>query len=532
MPKSISEKIKTFLVKIIGYFSPVAKSPEEELGELFEDVQRKRIYQDGKTFVDLIPKKRLQAILQEYKLQRDDPHFNLQEFVNRHFYAFDKRETSFTTDQSKTMRQHINDLWPELERSNQKDRGSLMALPYRYIVPGGRFNEQFYWDSYFTMLGLAADGRWRNVEGMIHNFAHMIRKVGFIPTANRTYFLSRSQPPFFSHMIELLEGHRGKSALVRYLPYLVAEHNFWMKGLSSLSGTEHNAYRRVVEMPSGLLLNRYYDNKTTPRPESLEEDVSTAEGTIERDSERLFLHLRAAAESGWDFSARWFLEPTNLKSIHTADIIPVDLNCLLYHLEKTIARGHRSLNRKKSAKRYEILAERRVQAIMKYCWDDEQACFVDFNFHHGKPTGVLSLAMVFPLYVGIATDEQAAKVAERLERDFLKLGGLVTTLQESSQQWDYPNGWAPLHWVTIEGLRRYGFDELAETIKQRWLKTQETIFRTSGKMVEKYNVVDEANGLGGGGEYPLQDGFGWTNGVAAALLKEDEKEDEGAKVLA
>ncbi len=516
------DRLKTWIVKTFGYVSPVTKSPDEGLGELFEDVQRQRIYGDGKTFVDLIPKERMSAIREEYKLEKKDPHFDLREFVGRHFYAFDNRAPLFTTDPSKTMSQHIADLWPILERHSHKDRGSLVALPHNYIVPGGRFNEQFYWDSYFIMLGLAAGGRWRGIEEMIRNFAHMIRKFGFIPTANRTYFLSRSQPPFFSHMIELLESHKGSPVLIRYLPYLVAEHNFWMKGVKDISGTEHNALRRVVEMPSGLLLNRYYDNKTTPRPESLHEDVSAAASSNGREAGRLFLHLRAAAESGWDFSSRWFTDPTDISSIHTADIIPIDLNCLLYHLETTIARGYHVTKKHGAAKRYEQRAERRVQAIMKYCWSDELACFVDYNFHEGRSTGVKSLAMAFPLYVGLATHEQAANVAEHLQRDFLKAGGLVSTLETNGQQWDSPNGWAPLHWVVIRGLRRYGYTALADEIKRRWLATNQKVFSEAGKMVEKYNVVD-GDGLGGGGEYPLQDGFGWTNGVAEALIAEDDE---------
>lgn len=518
--KTATDRLKTNIVKVVGYFLPVSKSPDEGLGELFEAVQRQRVYGDGKTFVDLIPKKRTQAIRQEYNLQRKDPEFDLQDFLNRHFYAFDTNKPVFTTDPTKPMRAHIADLWPVLERYSRKNKGSLVAVPYRYTVPGGRFNEQFYWDSYFIMLGLAADDRWGDINGMVHNFTHLIRKVGFIPTANRTYFLSRSQPPFFSHMIELLEGRHGKHVLLRYLPYMIAEHNFWMKGVSRVKGAEHSAYRRVVEMPDGTFLNRYYDNRTTPRPESLDEDVSTAEASIERDSDRLFLHLRAAAESGWDFSSRWFSDAQDIRTIHTADIIPVDLNALLYHLETTIARASRVTKRYHAAERYELRARRRAAAIARYCWDEQAGCFVDYNFHLGQPTGVLSLAMAFPLYVGCATVEQAASTAQVIEREFLKPGGLVSTLVDNGQQWDAPNGWAPLHWVVIQGLRRYGHNELADEIKKRWLRTNEAVFRATGKMVEKYNVVDEGQ-LGGGGEYPLQDGFGWTNGVAAALLDEE-----------
>lgn len=511
---------KTSVVKTAGHVKRVAKSPDEGLGELFSDVQERQVYQDGKTFVDLIPRRRMKQIQQEYLLERKDPNFDLHEFVNRHFYEFERGASVYSTKPDITMRHHIAELWQVLERRNRKDRGSLIAVPHKYVVPGGRFSEQFYWDSYFIMLGLAADNKWDVIEGMMKNYAFMIRKFGFIPTANRTYFLSRSQPPFFSHMVKLLARHKGRLVLIEYLPYLVAEHKFWMRGKISLRKTSHQAFRRVVEMPNGIPLNRYYDDKVTPRPESLREDILTAQGAADREPDRLFLHLRAAAESGWDFSSRWFLHPGEIGSIHTTDIIPVDLNSLMYHLEQTIAEGYRLLKNTSASRRYALYAERRARAIAEYCWDDDQKFFVDYNFHQKKSTNVLSLAAVFPLYTKIATTKQAAAVADRLRRDFLYQGGLIATLNDNGQQWDSPNGWAPLQWAAIQGLRNYGHHALADEIKRRWLAVNEKVFVAEGKMIEKYDVVGES-GLGGGGEYQLQDGFGWTNGVAAALLDEN-----------
>lgn len=191
----------------------------------------------------------------------------------------------------------------------------------------------------------------------------------------------------------------------------------------------------------------------------------------------------------------------------------------MYQLEQTIAEAYRLLRNTVASRRFSLYAERRARAIAEYCWDDDERFFVDYNFHHNASTQVLSLAGVFPLYARIATTKQARAVAERLERDFLKSGGLVSTLHENGQQWDSPNGWAPLQWVAVQGLRNYGYHALADEIKQRWLRVNEKVFREKGKMIEKYNVLDES-GLGGGGEYPLQDGFGWTNGVAAAFLDE------------
>ena len=520
-----TDHIKTSLVKTTGMLLKIrdGKSPDELLGDLFLDVQKNQIYPDGKTFVDLVPKKRIKSIQDEYRLLKQDPHFDLREFVGRHFYdlsATIHKKAPFKIAADETIDSHIDRLWSHLERRNRVNRGSLIALPHKYIVPGGRFNEQFYWDSYFIMLGLAAEGKWDILEGMVKNFAHMIRKYGYIPTGNRTYFLSRSQPPFFALMVRLLAKHKGKKILRDYLPLMMQEYRFWMKGTKKLRETEHKAYRRVTQMPNGAFMNRYYDNKVTPRPESLREDNETAETAATRAPDRLFLHLRAAAESGWDFSARWLYDHNDLRTIHTADIIPVDLNSLLYTLEDTIAEAHHILLQPLWGKWYRRRAEKRKAAIQEYMWDEKVGMFVDYNFHHHVPSDFLSLAGVFPLYAGIATQEQAAMVADRIEKDFLKSGGVVTTLVETGQQWDRPNGWAPLQWITIQGLRRYGFDALAETISERWSGVVDGVYAESHRLVEKYNVIG-GNGLGGGGEYVLQDGFGWTNGVYSALHCKD-----------
>ena len=519
--KVVTDSVKSSLVSATGILLKSRKGIDEQLGDLLLDVQHERIYADGKTFVDLVPSHRLESIVEEYKLLKKDPNFDLRIFISRHFYdaAEGDHQHSYKSNPEHTPLEHIDELWTSLERKNRKARGSLTALPYRYIVPGGRFNEQFYWDTYFIMLGLASSNKWTMIEDMMKNFSFQIRTYGYIPTANRSYFLSRSQPPFFSHMVRLLASHKGKRVLREYLPYLTAEYRFWMRGRSKLSETEYRSYRRVVEMPTKELMNRYYDNKTTPRPESMREDMETAEFSGRADPDRLYLHLRAAAESGWDFSSRWFSDPLDIKTIHTADIIPVDLNCLLYHLEETIADAYRASFNVVKARQFRVKARQRQRVIHEYLWSESEGFFKDYNFHKGNHTSVNSLAGVFPLYVGIATQEQADKVATVLRKDFLRPGGLVTTLVENGQQWDAPNGWAPLEWVAIEGLRRYGHDDLADEISRRWLELNERTYALSHKFVEKYNV-ETVDGAASGGEYVLQDGFGWTNGVYEALKRQ------------
>jgi alpha,alpha-trehalase len=523
-----SDKVKTAVVHATGPITRTNKSPDESMGGFFDDVQRQRVYPDGKTFVDMVPRKRTKALAKEYQVRSGDPNFSLHEFVDQHFYEFHPhKHHSYTPDEHTSTREHITNLWPLLKRRNRKNRGSLVALPYEYVVPGGRFSEQFYWDSYFIMLGLAADNEWSLVQGMMRNYAYMLRKFGLIPTANRTYFLSRSQPPFFALMVKLLAQHRGRTrTYAEYLPSLLAEYRFWMKGRKTAGDRpDHAAYARVVRMPNGTILNRYYDDKTTPRPESRREDLETAEHAKTSDKNKLFLDLRAGAESGWDFSSRWFRDASTIESIHTTDMAAVDLNSLLYILELTIAEAYTLIKQPLLAKRFRSSAEHRAESVRRYCWDESRGFFVDYNFRRGDVSDKLTLAGVFPLYAKIATAEQAAAVAKHIKERFLCEGGLVTTLANNGQQWDSPNGWAPLQWIAIQGLREYGYHELADEIRRRWLATCDAVYASSRKLVEKYDVVSAS--AGGGGEYPLQDGFGWTNGVYAALY--DEKESAHGK---
>lgn len=516
-----SDKIKTAVVHTAGSLTPVSKSPDEAMRELFDAVQSQYVYPDSKTFVDLVPRGRMRSLLREFMAERQAEDFDIHAFVEEHFYEFRPPQVAtYSPTETTTAREHIRNLWPILTRRNRKNRGSLIALPYEYVVPGGRFVEQFYWDTYFIMLGLAADEEWSLIHGMMRNYSHMLRKFGMIPTANRTYFLSRSQPPFFALMVKLLAQHRGRTrTYAEFLPSLLTEYRFWMKGRRMVSErADYVAYARVVCTANGEILNRYFDNKQTPRPESSREDLETAARASKKDSNEVFLDLRAGAESGWDFSSRWFQHEKDIQTVHTTDIVPVDLNCLLYQLEQTIAEAYTLIKQPLLAKRFRVAAERRAALIRKHCWNEREQFFTDYNFRTKRKTDRLTLAGVFPLYAKVATTEQAAAVAQKLEAQFLKKGGLVTTLSDNGQQWDSPNGWAPLQWIAIQGLREYGYHTLANEIRDRWLASNEAVFATERKMVEKYDVVTA--GLGGGGEYALQDGFGWTNGVYAALKDE------------
>ena len=324
-------------------------------------------------------------------------------------------------------------------------------------------------------------------------------------------------PPFFALMVDLLSESKGESILVQYLEALELEHQFWMTGQGEL--TESNrAVKRVVRMDDGSLLNRYFDNIPDPRAEMYQDDV---ELIAEKGDEgrKTLLDIRAACESGWDFSSRWCQDPGSLESIRTTDLVQVDLNCLLYFLESLIAKANRVKGLAAEADRYEALAEQRKTAIQKYFWNESLGTYTDHLWTKGTQTDSIHSAACYPLYFKIADEAQAKSVSEVAERYLVKDGGILTTNFESGQQWDFPNGWAPLQWMAIQGLRNYDINELAETIKDRWTALNIKVFKNTGKLMEKYNVVD-INLLSGGGEYPVQDGFGWTNGVLLKLLSE------------
>lgn len=494
---------------------PSGKSPDEGLGDLFRLIQISNVYRDGKTFVDLVPLSSTKAIVKQYRQASQQPGFDLRQFAAQHFAAITAASHKEKLPHYDSPDHYIHDMWDILTRTNDEKTGTLLPLPRPYVVPGGRFSEQYYWDTYFTMLGLEATGRSDLTDHMIHNFQHCFTKFGFIPTANRTYYLSRSQPPFFLHMLELVAQRKGrKRTLVTHLPYLMLEYAYWTKDEPRLLSRAHNRYRRLVRMPDGSLLSRYYDKKSSPRPEMLRDDLAVAQTAA--DQEHLFRSLRAAAESGWDFSSRWFKDRQHLATIHTIDIVPIDLNCLLYQLELGIAETSRVMLQLPIAALYEKKAAKRRAAINAFMWNEAQGYYFDWDSSAQSQTTVWSLAGSMPLYAGIASHAQAKQVAATIREKFLCPGGVVATLHATGQQWDYPNSWAPLVWLTIVGLRRYGYHDLADEIKHRWIRTNEAVFARTNCFVEKYDVVHPDN-LASGGEYDLQDGFGWSNGVYAAL---------------
>ncbi|WP_313177169.1 alpha,alpha-trehalase TreA [Stenotrophomonas sp.] len=490
--------------------------PDQQLGPLFQQVQRAHLFADQKTFADAVLRQPAATVLADWQTAQQQPGYTLRDFVATRFDV-PGDAPAYVPPSGETLRAHIEGLWPVLQRhtANVDPHGSLLPLPHPYVVPGGRFREVYYWDSYFTLLGLASSQRWQQVRDMVDNFAWQLDQYGHIPNGNRSYYLSRSQPPFFSLMVELLASHEGDDAYRRYLPQLRIEHAFWMHGAEGLAPGQ--ARERVVRLADGQLLNRYWDARAVPRTESWTDDLATAAQASQRAPSQVYRDLRAGAESGWDFSSRWLDDPAQLSSIRTTSIVPVDLNSLLFQLEQTLARASTASGARDDARRFQQLAASRRAAINTQLWDARQGYYVDRDLDSGQQRPALTAATLFPMWLKIADPAQARRTATAVEAGLLRSGGLLTTQRDTGQQWDAPNGWAPLQWVAVDGLQQYGQQALARKLGVRFLRTVQSVYDRDGKLVEKYVVDGSASG-GGGGEYPLQDGFGWSNGVTLALL--------------
>lgn len=485
-------------------------------GELFEKIQQEAVFPDAKTFVDSVCLIEPEEIIRLYDDQKNDPGFDLKNFILTYFFI-PEPAVATASPHSLSLKDYINHMWDVLTRTpdDQKPFSTRIPLPYEYIVPGGRFRESYYWDTFFTCLGLVASHREQMVKDMCDNFAYLIETYGHIPNGNRIYYLSRSQPPVFILMVELLTKHNPE-IWKNYYTAIEKEYHYWMNGESEVTIEEANNH--VVKVSEKIVVNRYYDELDIPRPESYQTDISFGKALPGNNKHLFYRHVRAAAESGWDFSSRWFTNPNDRTTIITTDIIPIDLNCLLYLTELKLSEWHNTLGNYDSSVSYSLRAHTRKMFVQQYLWSEEHSMYFDYNHIEKIQTSCWSLACVLPLFAGIATQKQAAVIADHLEKKFLKSGGLVTTLNTTHEQWDAPNGWPPLHWLTVKGLENYGYNTLASEIIKRFIQTVEYQFMKTGTLLEKYNV-ENIEQIARGGDYPVQPGFGWTNGIVLDFLQ-------------
>lgn len=398
-------------------------------------------------------------------------------------------------DDVQKAREYIREYWGRLERFHPKDDENLVGLPKPFLVPSFEeghefdYNELYYWDSYFMVQGLMDAEHKELVMGILDDLVYLFGRFRIIPNASRLYLTSRSQPPFLTSFIRDVYDAYGLD-----MPWLdkmmaVAEkeyHTVWM-------GTRKPHARQVYKG-----LSRYYDFN--------------------------YIHDIAETESGWDMTPRFGRKALNF--------LPADLNSLLYKYEMDLAWYYRLKDDLRTAAKWEVAAKYRKTVMDGLMWSNLRGMYYDYDFKKEKRGTVSSLAGLYPLWAGMVDDKQAEQMVKALRR-FEHRGGLATTDGQPLNQvvpgvtmpggvpvqWAYPNGWAPLHFLIIKGLQRYGYHEDARRIAMKWLKNNLDWYNKHGVFLEKYNVVQPdkppVKGL-----YPSQMGFGWTNAVFERLCQE------------
>ena len=512
-------------------------------GDLLHTVQMARIFNDSKTFVDM----RLQSdeadVLQAFKALGPSANISKEQvikFVNENFHLvghdlqqwtpLDWRENPAFIDHIKdknlkTFASKLNELWKKLGRKITDEarmnpaRSSLILVANPFVVPGGRFREYYYWDSYWVVNGLLVCGMKDTVKGMIDNFIQLVNTFGFVPNGGRIYYTNRSQPPFLIPIVDLYLNKTGDVDYVKsILNALEKEYTFWRKN------------RTVeVELSSGKYkLSIYAANMNTPRPESYYEDIHTAQEVPEDARSTLFQDIASAAESGWDFSTRWFnhtdYKRGSLSSTRTRQIIPTDLNSILYACENLLEKFFRMTGNTAKADEYKSFSEARAAAIEAVLWD-EKGLWLDYDRQLKKRRGDFYASSVVPLWVGVIRGNITREMIVLRTLKRLRVldypGGLPTSLFSSGQQWDFPNAWPPLQHMLIAGLAESNGERMKQealNFAQKWITTNYKAWRATSHMFEKFNVSVQG-APGGGGEYDIQVGFGWTNGVILDLLQ-------------
>lgn len=380
-------------------------------------------------------------------------------------------------------RDYIREFWTRLERFHPKDDESLLGLPKPYLVPsyeegaGFDYNELYYWDSFFMVQGMLDEPHKALVTGILEDLMSLVTRFKIIPNGSRTFLMGRSQPPFLTTFIYDV-----------YNTYDLDKK--WLAEAMEIAKQEYTAVWQGTKKPNERLvykgLSRYYDIN--------------------------YLHDLAEAESGWDMTPRFNRRALNY--------LPVDLNALLYKYEMDFARAARLLDNRREAAKWEQLAQQRKATMDELMWDRMRGLYYDYNYVKEKRSNVSSLAAYFPMWAGMVTEKQAAQLVKSL-RKFENKGGLATTDAlplgqyvpgSMPVQWAFPNGWAPLHFIVVEGLLRYGYHEDAKRIAMKWLHTNLDWFNEHHVFLEKYNVVNPDKPPQKG-VYPSQTGFGWTNAV-------------------
>jgi alpha,alpha-trehalase len=411
----------------------------------------------------------------------------------------------------------------------------LLYLPRPYVVPGGRFNEMYGWDSFFIQMGLLRDGELDLARDMANNLLYEVREYGKVLNANRTYYLTRSQPPFLTPMIlAVYQRTQDRKWLEDSLPWIEKYYRFWTSEPHLTAETGLSRYFDTGDGPAPEVLESEHDKhgkadyelvRTYFRSHKVPDyDVSQYFNAADGQFTALFYKGdRSMRESGFDPSNRF--GPFSIDIIHYN---PVCLNSLLYLMEVQIAEIHSLLDRGTEAGVWRKRAQERAELINRLLWDPETGLYCDYNLIQKRVRRYPFLTTFYPLWTGIASQGQAAHVVGNLNR-FERAGGLQTSEFKSGDQWDAPFGWAPLQWIAVQGLRRYGYQTEADRISKNFLSMVQQEFQRHHDLEEKYDVVRRTEDVKSRlrfGYDSNEAGFGWTNAVFTALLDELSPKDQ------
>ncbi len=399
-----------------------------------------------------------------------------------------------------TLFNYIEKTWVDLIRKTpKKTKSTLIPLPNPMMIPGSRFKESYYWDSFFAMPTLLKTGRSNIVKMTIDNFLFLVKKYGFVPNGNREYYLSRSQPPFLSQMIRLYIEHQALAA-----PLDVKTMEWLRKKAYPLVKAEYQKFwmNPKTRYDIKTALNHHYDDLNTPRPERHSTDADEVLAKTFRDA-------RAEAESGKDFTDAFGGEATQVAGVL--------LNSVLFQVEHDLLWMARLLDKADDARHFEQAAEKRKLSMNTYLWDEKQGGYFDFNLRSNQKGNVLTADIYAPMYVGAASPEQARSLLALLPM-LERKGGIASSNISSGKQWDFPYGWAPHHFMSISGLLKYGYINDATRLGEKWVESNLRIYEASTKLIEKIDVVTGSLPEERGDKYPTQEGFLWTNGVVAWVL--------------
>ncbi|KAF5270983.1 hypothetical protein FQA39_LY18856 [Lamprigera yunnana] len=528
-------------------FPSSCDSPVYCYGDLLHTVQMGRIFNDSKTFVDLKMKQSQNQTLQDFENLKAETNnkptkAQIEQFVWDHFEKGNELENHNLTDFNpnpafinkisnetvKEFTQNLLNIWPQLARKvkdevhSNVDRYSLIPIPNAFIVPGGRFLEYYYWDSYWIIEGLLVSEMNKTARGMIDNFLSLVNEYGFIPNGGRIYYLRRSQPPLLTAMAFLYYQHTNDLMWIKNnIQILAKELNYWRGQLLHLTknGKTYSMYH-------------YHAVSSGPRPESYREDYETSSYfSNETKRTEVYIDLKSAAESGWDFSSRWIFDDNgdiagNLSYIQTKRVIPVDLNAFLCGAFRSISKLYKILHYPVEYLKWKSRFHLLRKAIREVLWNDQDGVWYDYDIGLSRPRKKFYPSNLTPLWSMCFDEAESHQLGVSAVKYLRKndisdyMGGVPTSRDETGQQWDFPNAWAPLVDIVVTGLETTGSPtalEEANVLAKRWINSNIIGYRQTGAMFEKYNAIVPGK-YGSGGEYEVQSGFGWSNGVALKFI--------------